>query len=326
MTPDPVPDLHLPNGRIVPGRTMERFFWAGREHGLTWAESLPDVLASWCERWGITLDTDMPDQGMNLVLFGTSTRYGPVAIKISPPHEEVTAEINALRIHMSPRVVQVIDADPSVSIMLQRRIMPGTTLRSEVEAGRLTERQATEIDVRLLREYWLTPPEEPRFFTLERWFRALFAYHDTYPSGGGRIPHEHMRMAVKVAEDVLGTQSDPVTLHGDLHHDNILLDEEDGWTIIDPKGLVGERGYDIAHWLLNPPGVDRRGDIAQLTSDRLDWYSELLGIDRFRLWQWAMPHSVLSDCWNLEGGENNVLFGRAIADALLTMPEARSYS
>lgn len=33
-----------------------------------------------------------------------------------------------------------------------------------------------------------------------------------------------------------------VTLHGDLHHGNVLDFGASGWLAIDPKGLKGERG------------------------------------------------------------------------------------
>jgi streptomycin 6-kinase len=318
-----IPSLRLPNGIDVPANTVAGFLWAGREAGLAWIETLPDVLGDWLARWEITLDTQLPNHSMNLVVFGHSGIHGPIVIKTSPPHEEITAEIDALRAHHSSKIVQVIDADPSVSIMLQRRILPGETLRSHVESGRLTERDAAGIAARLMREYWVEPSANSQVFHLDRWFRALYAYRDCYPHGGGRLEHRNVELAIRQANELLASQRDVLTLHGDLHHDNILLDKEHGWTIIDPKGLVGERGYDIGQWMLNPVGVDRNPDLAQLTGARLDWFADLLEIDRYRLWQWAMVQTVLSDCWNLESSEDADLHAQPIASILATLPEAR---
>lgn len=324
MTKLDVPDLRLPNGVTINSSTLEGFLWAGREAGVRWLEGLPDVLAAWCDRWEITLDRELPTHSMNLVLFGTSARFGPIVIKTSPPHEEITAEIDALRVHESPQIVDVIDADPDVSIMLLRRILPGTTLRSEVESGRLNERDAAGIATELMLQYWVEPPSNAKFLDLPRWFQSLYAYYEAFPNGGGRLPHYHVELAMYHGDTLLASQAERVTLHGDLHHDNILLDKERGWTIIDPKGLIGERGYDIGTWMLNPPGVDRRKDLVRLTNDRLDWFSDLLEIERHRLWQWAMAHAVLSDCWNLEGTgtRDAYLHANAIAEVLSTMPEA----
>ncbi len=322
MSESTVPDILLPNGQIVPGATASTFLWAGRDQGLRWLEAIPDVLEHWCQEHGITLDAEMPGHSMNLVLFGTSEVHGPVVIKTSPPHPEVDAEIEALRSHNDPRIVPLIDADPSLSIMLLRRIMPGSTLRSQVERGAVDEHEAASIAGELLPRYWTSPGDRQAFIPLHRWYRALFAYAEKYPDGGGRLPNRHVQLGLAAARELLATPEPPVTLHGDLHHDNVLLDAEQGWTIIDPKGLIGERGHDIGSWMLNPVGVDKRPDLATLTNDRLDWFSESLEIDRYRLWQWAMAHSILSDCWNLESGDDTYLHATAIAEVLSSLPEA----
>jgi aminoglycoside/hydroxyurea antibiotic resistance kinase len=41
-------------------------------------------------------------------------------------------------------------------------------------------------------------------------------------------------------------------LHGDLHHGNVLDFGLRGWLAIDPKGLLGERGFDFANIFTNP--------------------------------------------------------------------------
>jgi streptomycin 6-kinase len=321
MTIPSVPQISLPNGLVVPADTVAGFLWADRESGIKWAHALPEVLSAWLDRWRITLEPELPHHSMNLVLFGTSELHGPVVIKTSPPHKEITAEIDALRVHDSPHVVQIIDADPTVSIMLQRRLLPGTTMRSQVMSRRLTEYDAAEIATRLMREYWIDPPAGAPFIRLHEWFRALYDYLDRHPTGGGRLNHRNVVFAIQAANELLTTQREQVTLHGDLHHDNILRDDERGWTIIDPKGLVGERGYDIGQWMVNPIGVDRHPDLPRLTNDRLDWFADLLGIERYRLWQWAMVQTVLGDCWNLESGGG--LFAQPVADILAELPEAR---
>lgn len=43
------------------------------------------------------------------------------------------------------------------------------------------------------------------------------------------------------AQELLLSQGEPVLLHADLHHYNILQ-HQDTWIAIDPKGVVGERG------------------------------------------------------------------------------------
>lgn len=40
--------------------------------------------------------------------------------------------------------------------------------------------------------------------------------------------------------------------HGDIHHDNILDLVAPGWLAIDPKRVVGERGFDYTNLICNP--------------------------------------------------------------------------
>ena len=44
----------------------------------------------------------------------------------------------------------------------------------------------------------------------------------------------------------------PYLLHGDLHHFNILNDQEYGWVATDPKGIWGPRAYEYSAPLCNP--------------------------------------------------------------------------
>jgi streptomycin 6-kinase len=86
-------------------------------------------------------------------------------------------------------------------------------------------------------------------------------------------------------------------LHGDLHHFNVLQDRRGGWVAIDPKGLAGDRCFDVCQFFRNPldrppPRVNRR---------RLDIFCAELGLDRQRTKDWCLVHAVLDACWDFEG-------------------------
>nr|WP_274378954.1 aminoglycoside phosphotransferase family protein [Deinococcus cavernae] len=58
--------------------------------------------------------------------------------------------------------------------------------------------------------------------------------------------------AWSIAQELLNDPQDTTALHGDLHHGNVLHSPARGWLLIDPKGLVGERGFDYANIFYNP--------------------------------------------------------------------------
>ncbi|MEP0521783.1 MAG: aminoglycoside phosphotransferase family protein [Hyphomicrobiales bacterium] len=90
-----------------------------------------------------------------------------------------------------------------------------------------------------------------------------------------------------------------IVLHGDLHHENMLLDESGGWLAIDPKGFLGDPVYDCAALFKNPLGDESVSEKAcilsrgQLLADHLDYPIE-------RILQWAFVHCALSVIWSLQ--------------------------
>ncbi|MGF6691926.1 streptomycin 6-kinase [Metapseudomonas resinovorans] len=54
------------------------------------------------------------------------------------------------------------------------------------------------------------------------------------------------------ARELLGSQREVVVLHRDVHHENVLDFGERGWRAIDPKRVIGDRGYDYANLICNP--------------------------------------------------------------------------
>ncbi len=101
-----------------------------------------------------------------------------------------------------------------------------------------------------------------------------------------------------IARYLLQTRRETVVLHGDIHHGNILWFGERGWLAIDPKGLIGERGFDYANLFCNP-------DMEIATAPgRLETQASLVAktahLDRQRLLQWIIAYCGLSAAWTLE--------------------------
>lgn len=105
---------------------------------------------------------------------------------------------------------------------------------------------------------------------------------------------------------MLSTQQDIVTLHGDLHHGNVLDFGASGWLAIDPKGLKGERGFDYANIFTNPDlgnPVPRIAVVPEMFKKRLKIVTETAGLDRKRLLMWIIAWCGLSAAWSLESND-----------------------
>ncbi len=134
-------------------------------------------------------------------------------------------------------------------------------------------------------------PIPPTVRPLDAWFRALWPAAERE---GGLIGR-----AASTARGLLDAPRDIAVLHGDLHHGNVLDFGPAGWLAIDPKGLIGERGYDFANLFCNPwPEADDPDRLER----RLDQVASASDLDRHRLRQWILAYAGLSAAWTLESG------------------------
>jgi streptomycin 6-kinase len=139
---------------------------------------------------------------------------------------------------------------------------------------------------------------------LDQRFRALWPAAE---ARGGAY-----RRSADMALALLADPPDPRVLHGDLHHGNVLDFGPRGWLAIDPKGLLGDPGYDYANLFCNPdietalaPGALER---------RLACVAQASGQSPVRLLQWVVAYCGLSAAWTLGDGDDPWR-ALAIADA-----------
>jgi len=127
---------------------------------------------------------------------------------------------------------------------------------------------------------------------LSRWLRPLNAIS---PRHGPVVA-----AAAVAAADLLAQERTTFSLHGDIHHGNVLDFGRDGWRAIDPKALSGDRTYDYANIFCNP-------DTATATArfdDRIAMVATVANIDTERLLQWILAWSGLSAYWQIESEQD----------------------
>ncbi|MBX3083331.1 MAG: fructosamine kinase family protein, partial [Anaerolineae bacterium] len=144
-----------------------------------------------------------------------------------------------------------------------------------------------------------SPPPEG-ITPLRRWFRALFLQADQDRQKG--LNTIFMRAAHR-ADRVLDDPHEARVLHGDIHHENIRHSSR-GWLAFDPKGVYGERAYDLANTLCNPRpiyGVDT-GDEGRILRNA-NILAEKCAIPRSRVLLFLHLYACLSASWTLEDAE-----------------------
>jgi streptomycin 6-kinase len=133
----------------------------------------------------------------------------------------------------------------------------------------------------------------PSLVPLGQWFGELEPAAATH---GGMLS-----VCAATARELLASEQDIVPLHGDIHHGNILDFGPRGWLAIDPKRVIGERGFDYANLFCNPDAAiaTAPGRLAR----QVDVVAEAAGLERQRLLKWIMAYAGLSAAWFLEDGE-----------------------
>lgn len=282
-------------------------------NGEAWLNALPSLIAECEERWSIKIG-DPFKLSYNFVVPATRADGSEVVLKLGVPNKEFASEIEALRLCAGQGMVRMIEGDGERGILLMERVRPGIMLSELVT----DDEQATLIAAQVMRQMWRPVPAEyrPRLHSLQSWTQGIHEIRQRFAGGTGPYPAWLVENAERIFAEQLASMEDEVLLHGDFHHDNVLSanPEATAWCIIDPKGLYGERSYDVGQFLLNPnlklatdPAVQRR---------RIDILTAELGLDKQRVTRWAAAHAVLSSWWDYNGIDDGWKGGAAVAEVL----------
>jgi streptomycin 6-kinase len=244
------------------------------------------VVADLAARWSLDVGQRFPPTPGtpgNFVAPVVRADGSSAVLKVSRYVHETSAEIAALRLWNGHGAARLLDAEPDLGALLLERIEPGTML-ADVADDDLTVRVAADV----LRLLWQPLPPNHELRPLDSWCAAY-----------DRVPVLRstplFQRADALRRELLASTSEAVALHGDMHHFNVLRSSRAGWLAIDPKGLAGDRHFDVCQFLRNPGPV-----ATAVNRRRLDLFSRLLDLDRQRLSQWCLVHAVLDACWSFE--------------------------
>jgi streptomycin 6-kinase len=80
-------------------------------------------------------------------------------------------------------------------------------------------------------------------------------------------------------------------LHGDAHQWN-TLEAGNGFKLIDPDGVIGEREYDLAIPMRESHEELLAGDPLALGQERCRLLARLTGLDPIAIWEWGFVERV----------------------------------
>jgi streptomycin 6-kinase len=263
---------------------------------VSWLDRLPGLAATLLAEWELERDGGAMHGFGSLVLPVRTPEGEPAVLKVSfDGDDEGEFEALALQRAAGEAMVRLLRADPARRALLLERIHTrdlssvGDTEACEVVAG---------LYARIHRP---APPQlRPVTAYVERWAAALGTL-----SRGAPIPHRMVEQTLALARDLVADPaSTGTTVHGDLHHHNVLAADCEPWLVIDPKPMSGDPHYEPAPMLWNCwDRVVASGNVRGAVRRRFHTLVDDAGLDEERARDWVVVRMVINASWAIEDAE-----------------------
>ncbi|MES2215398.1 MAG: aminoglycoside phosphotransferase family protein [Pseudomonadota bacterium] len=256
------------------------------EFGKIWLKDLPQIIAKYSNTWNLTNLEPVKNLSYNYVLSGLQNG-NDVILKLSPDSNALLREKIALGVFQGHGGVEIISYTDDA--LLLKRVMPGYSLQKNFPSD---DEECIKIACDVMSRLHQSMSLISDFPDLRSLFKTL--------DKDLGIEDRYLLKARQLRDKLLAMSVEQVFLHGDLHQDNILKDAE-GWSAIDPKGIIGDPVYEATAFIRNPiTELAATPNASDIIARRIVQCSEYFDISPFYLTEWCFCQSVLSLAWCLE--------------------------
>ena len=275
-------------------RLMNECFGAD---GAKWLEDLPKIIGEIKANWSLRVGKPFTNLSFHFVAPCVLKNGGEAVLKIAFPERDtpIFGEAATLKLYDGRGAVKFLDFDENRLAMLLERLNPGKTL---IEVFRGNEEKCVRIAIEVLQKIITKPPEKHDFVNLEKWFASFEKDEKTvFPAG-------IIKKARAFYEEL--SEAETFLIHGDFHHQNILSAMRESFLVIDPKGVIGQIGYEISVFLNNHVWFLRDDkNLNEKINKAVFEFSEAFEIEPEILKKWSYAQCVLS-AWSTfqDNGEN----------------------
>jgi streptomycin 6-kinase len=281
--------------------------------GEAWLRSLDASVEECAARWSLEVGPPFLPLSYNYVATVKRADGARLVLKVCFPDAEAATEREALRLFDGRGSVRLLDSDEGRSALLLECLEPGTRLAEMCETD---DEGATSFAASVMRSLRRPAPEAHDFPSVARWGEGFGRHRTRFDGKTGPIPARLFEEAETLFRDLNNSAAEPVLLHGDLHHENILAARRESWLAIDPKGVVGEPAYEVGALLRNPnTRFLAWPNLARVMERRIRQLSEELGFERERVRGWGLSQAILAAIWSCEDGDD-AAHGVACAEAI----------
>ena len=240
---------------------------------------------------------------VNRLFTCTSVEHGECVIKVGYDIKDIENEYNILQNYEHTRFCKMYETDITNGILLLERIIPGIGLREEPCLDK-----RLELFCEIFNGLHIQAVDKSIYPTYIGWVSRITEYmrgRKDFEALTNKMIHAE-QICLKLCEKY----SDEMLLHGDLHHDNILLSENNYYRIIDPKGVIGDPVFDIPRFISNEfdgfasnkPGAMLDHDFNKKFIHIVRTFSEKFAIPKQDIRRLIYVEMCMAQCWNVESG------------------------
>ncbi|MEF3302432.1 aminoglycoside phosphotransferase family protein [Paenibacillus sp. GYB003] len=286
--------------------------------GQAFYEKASRDIETYADKWALTSFQLIPSYSANLVLTCRSDRFGDAVLKIGGSSSGgASTEFYTLRQYNGRRFCKLFDADLANGVILEERVQPGRPLRDETS---LEKRMA--VFSSLYNGLHEPPADAELYPTYAGWVGSITDHMSKRTDC--RELYAYMKKAHDICLSVSAEYSRRMLLHGDFHHDNILLGAGGEYVIIDPKGVIGDPVFDVPRFILNEFEDEITPELYEKINKVIAILENHLQIPDSILRQCVFVETAMGVCWSAEDGPapgeypklvRDVAFAEAILNA-----------
>lgn len=284
----------------------------GREKAEEWIKNIPKLVKKYENEWEIEIDKEFPDLSYNFVASAKTGSGQNVVLKIGfLGDKQFLTEAATLKIYDGKGAIRLLKENLEDYVLLLEKCNPGDPLYSLNN-----EDKETLIFTEVCKKIWKSSVIDHDFPNVADDLKDFNWYFENYERYKDLIDKELVEKAQEKFEYLSETQTDPVLLHSDLHHDNILSSGR-GWLAIDCKGVIGEREYEPTAFIRNPIKKAEKNLITrEIIKNRISIIVNELELNRERVIDWTFAQTVLSVIWSLQGTGTRAKYWLEIAEEI----------
>ena len=265
---------------------------------------------------------------------GQSKEFGPVVMKNDTNIAQLKSEYHMLAKLNGNHSCKVYAFDKDKGQLLEERILPGNKLREEASLEKRLEAFAKvfeAIHISVVEDSAVSTSENKLLRreteTYVDWLNHACEFCKgisrktesqlgketgqdiaTETFGGGdasdiTIWKNRAEEARTIAVELFEKYSERVLLHGDLHHDNLLLRTDGSYVFVDPKGVIGPEIFDLPRFILNELETDYEEEDVKHIEVVIEHLSKRLGYPQEDIRKLFYMETALANIWCIEDGE-----------------------